>query len=214
MEQIWEIQIKIKEWLTCKTFFNKYYYITDPQLVFRSLTQDIWNRVPIQEKTRLQSHLCSEAHSVGHFIYCLWQLLKLAWWKSKYSLIKNEREKRLNIRNHTRAHTHTQTHTHTHTHTRTHAHTQTNKQTYRPIGIMVRGFASCSEDRSSLPGRIMQKTKKLVLDASLLNTQHLKVRIKSEWSNPEKKGTAYPTPQCSFYWPFHNVVTYSYLWIS
>ena len=40
--------------------------------------------------------------------------------------------------------------------------------------------------------------KKLVLDITLLNTQHYKVRIKIKWSNPGK-GVAPPTPWCSSY---------------
>ena len=32
-------------------------------------------------------------------------------------------------------------------------------------------------DLSSIPGRVIPKTQKMVLDASLLNTQHYKVRI-------------------------------------
>ena len=43
--------------------------------------------------------------------------------------------------------------------------------------------------RGSIPGRVMPKTQKMVLDAALLNTQHYKVKIKSkveqsrEWSS-------------------------------
>ena len=35
-------------------------------------------------------------------------------------------------------------------------------------------------DRGSIPGRVIPKTKKIVLDASLLNTQYFKVRIKGK----------------------------------
>ena len=35
----------------------------------------------------------------------------------------------------------------------------------------------------SIPGQVIAKTKKMVLNASLLNTQHYKVQIKSKWSN-------------------------------
>ena len=35
-------------------------------------------------------------------------------------------------------------------------------------------------DRSSIPGRVLPKTQKIVLDAAMLNTQHYKVRIKSK----------------------------------
>ena len=40
------------------------------------------------------------------------------------------------------------------------------------IGIMVRVFANGPEDLGSIPSRVIPKTQKMVLDASLLNTQH------------------------------------------
>ena len=54
---------------------------------------------------------------------------------------------------------------------------------------MSRVFANGPGDRGSIPGRVIPKTQKLVLDAALLNSQHYKVRIKSkveqsrEWSS-------------------------------
>ena len=39
------------------------------------------------------------------------------------------------------------------------------------IGIMVRVFANGSRDLGSIPGRVIPKTQKMVLDATLLNTQ-------------------------------------------
>ena len=39
-------------------------------------------------------------------------------------------------------------------------------------GIMVRVFANVPGDLGSIPGRVIPKTQKMVLDASLLNTQH------------------------------------------
>ena len=60
---------------------------------------------------------------------------------------------------------------------------------------MSREFANGLEDRVSIPDRVMPKTKKMVLDAALLNTQYYKVRVK--WSNPEKGVALSPTPQCS-----------------
>ena len=42
------------------------------------------------------------------------------------------------------------------------------------IGIMVRVFANGPEDLGSISGRVIPKTLKMVLDASLLNTQHYK----------------------------------------
>ena len=46
------------------------------------------------------------------------------------------------------------------------------------IGLAVRVFANGSGDLGSIPGRVIPKTQKMVLDPSLLNTQHYKVRIK------------------------------------
>ena len=54
---------------------------------------------------------------------------------------------------------------------------------------MSRVFANGPVDRGSIPGRVIPKTQKMVLDASLLNTQHYKVRTKGkeeqsrEWSS-------------------------------
>ena len=36
------------------------------------------------------------------------------------------------------------------------------------------------EDRGSIPGQVIPKTQKMVLDAALLSTQHYKVRIKGK----------------------------------
>ena len=53
---------------------------------------------------------------------------------------------------------------------------------YQPpgIGLAVRMFANGPGDVGSIPGRVIPKTQKMVLDASLLNTQHYKVRIKGK----------------------------------
>ena len=54
---------------------------------------------------------------------------------------------------------------------------------------MSREFANGLEDWSSIPGRVIPKTRKMVLDAALLNTLHYKVWIKGkveqsrEWSS-------------------------------
>ena len=45
---------------------------------------------------------------------------------------------------------------------------------------MVRVFANSLGDWGSIPGRVIPKTKKMVLDAALLNTQHYKVWIKNK----------------------------------
>ena len=65
---------------------------------------------------------------------------------------------------------------------------------------MVQVFINGLGDQVSIPNRIIAKTQKTVLDASLLNIQHYKVQVKSNCSNPEKGVVPYPTLQCSSYW--------------
>ena len=60
---------------------------------------------------------------------------------------------------------------------------------YRAIGQKSRAFADGPGDRGSIPGWVIPKTQKMVLNATLLNTQHYKVWIKvkveqsREWSS-------------------------------
>ena len=51
---------------------------------------------------------------------------------------------------------------------------------YRNIGQKGRVFTNGLGDRGSIPSRAIPKTLKMVPDASLLNTQHYKVRIKGK----------------------------------
>ena len=57
------------------------------------------------------------------------------------------------------------------------------------IGLVSKLFTNGLGDRGSIPGRVILKTKKMVLDVYLLNTQLYKVGIKGkvkqsrEWSN-------------------------------
>ena len=59
----------------------------------------------------------------------------------------------------------------------------------RAIDQLSRVFANAPGDRGSIPGRVIPKTQKMVLDAALFNTQHYKVRVKGkveeswEWSS-------------------------------
>ena len=48
------------------------------------------------------------------------------------------------------------------------------------IGLMSRVFTIGPGDGGSILGRVIPKTRKMVLAAALLNTQHFKVRIKGE----------------------------------
>ena len=51
---------------------------------------------------------------------------------------------------------------------------------HRLIGLMGRVFANGPGDLGSIPGRVIPKILKMVLDTSLLNTQQYKVRIKGK----------------------------------
>ena len=61
-------------------------------------------------------------------------------------------------------------------------------------------FANGLGDQGLIPGRVIRKTQKMVLDASLLDTQYYKVWTKGKWSNQEKGVVPSPTPQCGSYW--------------
>ena len=68
--------------------------------------------------------------------------------------------------------------------------TQTHRHTCIYIFVLaVRVFTNGPGDLGSIPGRVIPKTQKMVLDASLLNTQHYKVRIKGK-VEPSREGVA------------------------
>ena len=52
---------------------------------------------------------------------------------------------------------------------------------------MVRVFANGRGDLVSIPGRVIPKTLKMVLDATLLNTRYYTVRIESKVEQSRKK---------------------------
>ena len=63
----------------------------------------------------------------------------------------------------------------------------------RPIGPVGRVFANGPGDRGSIPGRVILKTFfKMVLDTSLLNTLHYKVRIKGKVEQSRERNCALP----------------------
>ena len=51
---------------------------------------------------------------------------------------------------------------------------------YTNVDLMSRMFGNDPGDRGSISGRVILKALKMVLDTSLLNTQHYKVRIKGK----------------------------------
>ena len=53
-------------------------------------------------------------------------------------------------------------------------------------------FANGPGDLGSIPGRVIPKTLKMVLDTFLLNTQQYKVRIKSKVEQSKERSSALP----------------------
>ncbi len=59
-------------------------------------------------------------------------------------------------------------------------------------GLMSRVFANGLGDRGSLPGRVIPKTQKMVLEAALLNTQIYKVHIMGKVEQAKERSSALP----------------------
>ena len=63
----------------------------------------------------------------------------------------------------------------------------------KPIHSLVGGlFDNGPKDLGSIPGRVIPKTFKIVLDASLLNTQQYKVRIEGKVEQSRERSSALP----------------------
>ena len=62
----------------------------------------------------------------------------------------------------------------------------------RLIGLVGRVFAYGPGNMGSIPGRFIPKTLKMILDASLLNTQQYKVRIKGKVEQSRERRSALP----------------------
>ena len=60
-------------------------------------------------------------------------------------------------------------------------------------------FANGQGVLGSIPGHVIPKTLKMVLDTSLLNTQQYKVHIKGKVEQSRKGVAPSPTPQCCIY---------------
>ena len=60
------------------------------------------------------------------------------------------------------------------------------------IGLVGRVFANGPGNLGSIPGRVIPKTLKMVLDTSLLNTQQYKVRIKGKLEQSRERISALP----------------------
>ena len=73
-------------------------------------------------------------------------------------------------------------------------------------------FINGPGDQGSSSGWVISKTQKIVLDATLLNTQHYRVWIKGKWSTPGPGIAPSLTPQCCSYWRGSLWVTFKYGW--
>ena len=60
------------------------------------------------------------------------------------------------------------------------------------IGLVGRVFANGQGDQGLVPGLVIPKTLKIVLDTSLLNTQPCKVRIKGKLVQSGERSCAFP----------------------
>ena len=87
------------------------------------------------------------------------------------------------------------------------------------IGLIGRVLVNGLMRLGSIPGHVIPKTQKIVLDAALLNTWNYKVRAK--WINPGKEVAPSATPRCSSYWkeslrvtPSTKVANFTYMLLS
>ena len=63
---------------------------------------------------------------------------------------------------------------------------------YRLIGLVGRVYSNGPGDLGSIPGRLIPKTLKMVLDTALFNTQQYKVRIKGKVEQYRESSSALP----------------------
>ena len=59
-------------------------------------------------------------------------------------------------------------------------------------GLVGGVFTNGPEDLGSIPGCVIPKTLKMVLDTSLLNTQQYKVRIKGKVEQSRERSSTFP----------------------
>ena len=63
---------------------------------------------------------------------------------------------------------------------------------YTKLNDSGRVFANDPGDQGSISGRVIPKTQKVVLDTSLLNSQHYKVSFKSKVEQSRERRSALP----------------------
>ena len=64
--------------------------------------------------------------------------------------------------------------------------------TNRLIGPVGRVFDKSLEDLGSIPGRVIPKTLKMILDTSLPNTRQYKIRIKGKVEQSRERSSTLP----------------------
>ena len=100
--------------------------------------------------------------------------------------------------------------THTHTHAHTHTYISIFTYLYRLISLMGKVFGNGLGNLGSIPGRVIPKTLKMVLDTSLLNIRQYKVRIKVKVEKSVERSSPSPTPRCSSNWKGSLLVAHDY----
>ena len=60
------------------------------------------------------------------------------------------------------------------------------------VGLVGRVFANDPAELGSIPGLVIPKTLKMVLDTSLLNTQQYRVRIEGKVEQSKERSSALP----------------------
>ena len=90
----------------------------------------------------------------------------------------------------------------------------------RLCDLVGRAFANVPGDLGSIPGHVILKTLKMVLDTSLLNTQHYKVHIKGKVEQSRERSIALPLhlgvvsiEKGAFWSPSTTVTNFTYLYI-
>ena len=64
---------------------------------------------------------------------------------------------------------------------------------------MSRVFANGHDDRSSIPGRVMPKTQKMVLESPFFALSIIRYRSRVKWSHPGNGVVPSPIPRCGSY---------------
>ena len=95
---------------------------------------------------------------------------------------------------------------------------QLNINCKRSISLVSSEFTNSPGDQGSIPGRVMLKTKQMVLDVSLLNTRRYKVGIDGKVEQFRERCSALPTIRCCSYWKVafgspSTTVTFTYSYI-